>query len=504
MRRFPTAILAMALAASMAATAAAEKTIPVNDPASPGAFDQPSVAMSGSVAHLAYIGAPTTAGPFRVYYAAVNSGADFSNLSLARDSILLTPPIEVVDAGGDAYADARHPRIALRSSTQVVIFFQAKPSSPADTAYLLYRAQLALDNNVVVSRSVRQVAGVSPGNIEDVSFGLVTADNTARIAYANRPTTSPTVPFRLFYARVGLDNATVVGPPLPLSPGNGDTFTGSDGFRPIPSLRVDGLTRSHVAWAASNNSTNPGGIYYALVKEVSGQDNVVIGATEIFGRTKRWAHPNVLVNTASDIFVFAADESIPGVAGIVGWAELNPDADDQNGSPVEISTNRSFLVQGPHLLSPSFDLFRPEVFLDTIGVRFLLTGYGGFGTSATYYAIKTSTAYPFAAFQTPPESVGLNEYPTELAGDYTKAAFGFPGSKAIIFWSGKVPGSDFRNLNVTTVPTVAAFVDSKESGCAVVRHSGRDGSAGTGGAVLLLFPLAALAFLKIRRRIRNR
>ena len=169
-----------------------------------------------------------------------------------------------------------------------------------------------------------------------------------------------------------------------------------------------------------------------------------------------------------------------------------------------ISTNRSFLTQGPNLLSPSFDLFRPEVFLDTVGGRFLLTGYGGFGTSATYYAIKTSTAYPFATFQTLPESVGFNEYPADLAGDYTKAAFGFPGGKAIIFWSGKVPGSDSRNLNVTAVPTVAAFVDSKESGCAVVRHSGRDGSAGTGSAVLLLLPVAALAFVRIRRRIRTR
>ena len=180
MRRFPTAILAMVLAAVMAATAAAEVTLPVNGVS--GAFDQPSVAMNGADAHVAYIGAATTTGSFRVYYAAVNSGADFTNLLLARDSILVTPPTEVVDAGGDVYADARHPRIALRSSTEVVIFFQAKPSGPADTAYLLYRALLTLDNNVVVSQSVLQVDGVSPGNIEDVSFGLVAADNTARLA----------------------------------------------------------------------------------------------------------------------------------------------------------------------------------------------------------------------------------------------------------------------------------------------------------------------------------
>src|SRR4030065_236986 len=85
--------------------------------------------------------------------------------------------------GGDVSADARHPRIALRSSTEVVIFFQAKPSGPADTAYLLYRALLTLDNNVVVSQSVLPVEGVSPGNIEHVSFGLVAADNTPRPAY---------------------------------------------------------------------------------------------------------------------------------------------------------------------------------------------------------------------------------------------------------------------------------------------------------------------------------
>ncbi|MGA6993743.1 MAG: hypothetical protein WBX50_07580, partial [Candidatus Deferrimicrobiaceae bacterium] len=69
MRRFLTATCLTLLAVAMAGAAAAEKTVAVNDPAIPGVFDQPSVAVSGSVTHVAYIGANNTAGPFRLYYA---------------------------------------------------------------------------------------------------------------------------------------------------------------------------------------------------------------------------------------------------------------------------------------------------------------------------------------------------------------------------------------------------------------------------------------------------
>src|SRR3990170_2158446 len=189
MRRFQTAICGISLAAVMAATAAAEKTVPVNDPASPGVFDQPSVAVEGAINHVAYIGADNAAGPFRLFYAAVDGGADFSNLSLTRDTtgFLVTPPtaIDNTAAGNDAYVDARHPRIALRSATEAVIFFQAKPAASPDPTYALYLARLTLENKAVVKQSVRRVTGIS-GFHEDISFVLVTADNTAMVAYAGR------------------------------------------------------------------------------------------------------------------------------------------------------------------------------------------------------------------------------------------------------------------------------------------------------------------------------
>jgi hypothetical protein len=113
MRRFLIAICTISLAASMAATAAAEKTVPVNDPASPGVFDQPSAVARGNTVHVTYIGADNTAGPFRVFYAAVDGGVNFTDLSLSRTTpgFLVTQPtaIDNTDAGNDAYADARHP-----------------------------------------------------------------------------------------------------------------------------------------------------------------------------------------------------------------------------------------------------------------------------------------------------------------------------------------------------------------------------------------------------------
>src|SRR5512143_1722105 len=72
--------LASLLGATLFAAAAAhaEKVFPVNDN-NTGLFDQPSVAMNGSVAHVAFIGDNTGTG-YRVYYAAVNGGADFTNV----------------------------------------------------------------------------------------------------------------------------------------------------------------------------------------------------------------------------------------------------------------------------------------------------------------------------------------------------------------------------------------------------------------------------------------
>lgn len=501
MGRFRTAAFATILAAAVAAApAAAEKTVQVNDPASPGVFDQPSAAVIGSVVHVAFIGGGGTAGPFRIHYAAINGGADFTNLSLTRDTpgLLVTPPtpIDNTDAGNDPYADARHPRIAMRSPTEAVIFFQAKPAASADPSYVLYLAVLTLDNNAVVKRTVRMVQGVGGFN-EDVSFGLVPADNTARLAYAGR--NGPAERFDVFYARVSLDTAAVTGNPgvpLPLS-----AAAGTDGFRPIPSLKLDGLDRAHVAWAANDNSSSPNGIQYALVKEVGGADNVAIAATEVLGRTRTWGHPNLLASSPQSILILAADQSVPGVAGAIGLVTVNPDADNQDGSSVQVPTNTSFLLTPPGeaVLGNEFSLFRPEAFLDVLG-NIHLTGYGSNGRS-TYYAFKPVTTFPFAQFVANPAKVGLDspELPVALPGDYSRAALAFLSGKVLVFWSGEAPGSSTRNLDVTGLPTVTA-VPFEESGCSAAAPR----AAAPGGAVprgvLLLLPAAVLAIL---RRIRT-
>lgn len=503
MRRYLTSICTILAAVAMAAaTASAEKTVSVNDPAVPGVFDQPSVAVNGSVTHVAYIGADNTAGPFRVFYAAVNGGADFTNLSLSRTTpgFLVAPPTPVdnTDAGNDAYVDARHPRIAMRSSGEAVILFQAKPASSTDPTYVLYLARITLDNNAVVKQSVRLVTGVSGFN-EDVSFSLVTADNTARIAYAGRPGISGD--FDVFYARIALDTASVSGTPgtpLLLS-----AIAGSTGARPLPRLKLDGGNRAHVAWAANSDTSAPNGIYYALVKETTGADNVVIAATQVLGRSRKWGHPNLLVDTNSSILILAADESLAGTAGSIGMVNINPDADDQDGSPVQVTNNNNFLITPPGeaILTGNFSLYRPEAFLD--GLRQIhMTGYGSSGTRSVYYAFKASTSSPFAQFVVNPVTVGLDssEFPVSLDGDYTRAAFGFfTSGKTVVFWSGAVAGTGSRNLDVTSLPTVRA-IESDESGCTVVSPPGAGGRGRILDGFLLFLPVAVLGVSRALRR----
>ncbi|MGB3400431.1 MAG: hypothetical protein WBA34_09740, partial [Candidatus Deferrimicrobiaceae bacterium] len=234
MRHFLKATCLTLLAVAMASTAAAEKTVTVNDPAIPGVFDQPSAVASGSVVHVAYIGADNTTGPFRLFYAAINGSSDFTNLSLSRTSagFLVTSPTAVDNTapGNNAYVDARHPRIAIRSATEVVILFQAKTAVSPDPEYALYMARLTLESGAVVNQSVRIVTGLS-GFTEDISFALATSDSTAWVAYAGRPGISGD--FNVYYARVSLDTAGVTGSPgtpLLLS-----SVAGSSGFRPLPS-----------------------------------------------------------------------------------------------------------------------------------------------------------------------------------------------------------------------------------------------------------------------------
>jgi hypothetical protein len=509
-RIFRIAFAGILLASALWGTAFAEKTFSVNDNDT-GVFDQPSVVLNGSVANVAYIGGSGTAGPFTVFFAAVNGGADFTNLLLPRDSTVLpiTPvAIDNTGAGGNAaYFDARHPKIALRSASEVVILFQARAAA-TDDFYRPYVARLAVTANSAALISVRQMEGfpagvLSTGDIEDISYNLVLTDNTARMAFANRPTISSASPFQVWFARVLLDNASVVQT-LPLSSGDNNTVTGSDGFRPVPSLNLDALGNSHVAWAANDNTPNPGAVYYAMVTSTAAVDNVGIGATEVLGRTLSWGHPTVMVLATNSVILLAGDESFPGSAGSIGIATLNPDAvAPKNGLPVSIGLVRSFLVTGPNILPSTFDLYRPEAFLDA-SARIHMTGYGASGSSATYYAMKLTVAFPFAELVTTPAPVGLNEFPAELPGDYTKAAFRFLSGKTIVFWSGLIPGSANRNLNVTTVQAVIDVPPSEESGCSMVVDP-RTGEAGRiPGAALLFLPAAALAVRRFSQGFRRK
>jgi hypothetical protein len=502
MKRFLTTICAVVLATAMAATAAAEKTVAVNDPAVPGVFDQPSVAVSGSVMHVAYIGASSTAGPFRVYYAAIDGNSDFTNLSLSRTTagFLVIPPT-VVDntaTGNNAYVDARHPQIALLSDTEVVIFFQAKTAASPDPVYVLYLARLTLASGVVVKQSVRIVTGLS-GFTEDVSFVLVTSDSTARIAYAGRPGISGD--FNVYYARISLDTAAATGTPgtpLLLS-----SATGTTGTRPLPSLKVDSATRSHIAWAANDNTSLPNGIYYALVKETDGADTVAIAATELIGRSRKWGFPITLISSPSAIIILASDESVPGNAGNIGLVYINPDADDQDGSPVQVATNTDFFATPPGeaILTDSFSVYRPDAFLDGLS-HIHIAGYGNNGTRSTYYDFTFSNDFPFAALVRIPATVGLDssEFPVCLTGDYTRAAFGFmTAGKVIIFWSGEVTGTGNRNLDVTGLPTASA-IETDESGCGVVAKSRSGGAGRNADGLFLVLPLAFLWMRRVLRR----
>jgi hypothetical protein len=501
-----TALLRAALAATLfavffASPARGEAVLSVN--VVPGVFDQPSMVLDGNTAHVAFIGADDIAGPFLLYYAAVDGGADFGNLNLIADNILLTQPVPVLDTAGspdNTYTDARHPKIARRTASELVIFFQAKPAAD-DIVFSLYRALVTTDNNAVGSILVSKVGGeISPGDIQDLSFGLVAADNTARVAYASRPAADPSEPFQVHYARIGLDDAAVVGTPILLSSGDGDTVTGSDGIRPLPSLVLDSLNRAHVAWAANDDDASAGAIYYALVKEIDGTDNLAIGATKILDRPLNWVHPSVLAPAANSILVLAGDAPFPGFGGLIGLAQVNPDAVVHTGLPVSTGNIRSFLVKGPTLLSHDFNLYRPEALLDGRG-RIHLTGYGISGSGATYYVFQQRDAFPYAEFVIPPVPVGLNEFPAELDGDYTKAAFGFLNGKSIVFWSSRFPGNpDRRDLRVTTVPSVFDAPPTQESGCTIVRNRDRGASGRIPGDLLILLPAIVLGFRRFLRR----
>ena len=253
-------LLVIAATVVLAATAWAEGIFPVND-AGTGAwvFDQPSVVGNGTVLHVAFVGdsaagaegTPNT----RLYYAAVNGAADFRNKATTRSQVLLTAPVAIDN--GDAYTGARHPQIALRTATELVILFQAIPVGETD--YKLFRAVLTIGNNVVTSQRVDEIRDAAdariPGNLTDPSFAIVTTDNTLRVAFSSFPSLVAGSPFSdVYYARVGLDTARVVNNTILLT-----TSANSTGVSPLPRLRLDANRSSHVVWAANNSTGDPYG-----------------------------------------------------------------------------------------------------------------------------------------------------------------------------------------------------------------------------------------------------
>ncbi len=502
--------LASVLGATLFAAAAnAEKTFPVNDN-NTGLFDQPSVAMGGATAHVAFIGDKTGTG-YKVYYAAVNGAADFTNVLLQRDNtVILTPPTTVdnTDFGNDLYADARHPKIAIRSSTEAVILFQAKPTSTSDTAYQLYIARLTLAGNAVVGMSVKQVQGLAGGTVEDVSWALITTDNSARVVYSTRSAIAAAENFQLAFARVGLDNAEAAAPVVIASP---SSYPLSQGARPIPSLKLDDLNRAHIAWAAEGASgSSSGPIYYAMIDQTNGVDNMLIAPTDVMtGYTAGYAFPSVLVFSRSLITVIASDEAL----GELSYVQINPDAAKKNGLPAwdNLANRDTFKLKPPGepILPSSYRLFHPEAFYEASSGRIFMTGYRGRpdGTSkagVTFFAFKLNTAAASADPVTLPDPFALVDRPTGIDNDYAQAAFGFPGGKVLVFWSDNVAGTANRNLNVTTVSTVASWISSNESGCAMVPDPARGAAGRIPGALVLLLPAAVLAGRRLLvKRVRH-
>ncbi|MDP2656807.1 MAG: hypothetical protein Q8O78_00145, partial [Candidatus Deferrimicrobium sp.] len=388
-------LLVIAATLGLAAAAWAEGIFPVND-AGTGSwvFDQPSVVANGSILHVAFVGdaaagadgSPNT----RLYYAAVNGEADFTNKVTTRDQVRLTAPVAIDN--GDAYTDARHPPIALRSATELVILFQAKPVG--DTNYKLFRALLTINTNAVTSQLVGEIRDATgariPGSLTDPSFGIVLSDNTLRVAFSSFPSLQAPSPYSdVYYARVGWDTSRVVNNTILLTRTTLDNSVANFGVSPLPRLRLDGNNFSHIVWAANNDDptrTTPAGIYYAMVHAVAPSvvDNLAIGATQVLYGGNRWGFPNVLLTGPSNVWILAAEEApsggSTGMAGSVGISEINPYAVTQDGNTVGIgnigSINSFFLnPPGGSVLSSDFDAYQLEAAFDSQN-RVHVAGYG--------------------------------------------------------------------------------------------------------------------------------
>ncbi|HEX9190909.1 MAG TPA: hypothetical protein VF847_02360 [Candidatus Deferrimicrobiaceae bacterium] len=510
-----------AAAILFAAGARAESIFPVNEIVGNNrVFDQPSVAANGNTIHVAFVGTNPGDTDNTLYYAAVNGAADFTSAATTRSQVIVTPAVAI---GNGLYAQARHPQIAVRSSNQVVILFQAIPAGGTESK--LFRALVSLENNAVTAQQVNEVrdplGNRMAGALIDPSFALVSSDNTARVAYVDN-TAGADGTAHVLYARVGLENALLADTPILLT-----ILPASQGVLPLPRLRLDGLNRSHIVWAANNNGGAASGVYYALVKQAAtGVDNLAIGATQVLPGGYRWGFPNVLAVANSRILVLAADEPFgpndgKGIAGSIGISVLNPDGVVQNGLPVNIlnvGSNATFFYSPPGqaVLATPFDAYRPEAALDGSN-HVYIAGYGSLsgesplrGTPGRFYAMTVSQVTTttgaiagFAETASAPLPVGNGElaFAGTFPGDYTRPAFARFSGKSVLFWSGPEVLSGGRNLYVTSVPSAAdPATPTTQSGCSAVDDARRGEAGRIPGAAVLLLPAALLALRKVARK----
>ena len=516
--RLSRSLLVIAATLGIAAAAWAEAIFPVNDAGSGNwVFDQPSVVADGSVLHVAFVG-DNTAGAgspslnTRVYYAAVNGGANFANNATTRSEVLVTAPVAIDNV---LFNNARHPQIALRSSTELAILFQAIPVG--DTNYKLFLAKVTIGSNAVTSQRVdeiRDAAGARiPGKLTDPSFDLVPNGDTMVLAFSSSPSLVAVPPYSdVYYARAGLDNARVVNNTILLT-----KTASSTGASPLPRILLDGNNYSHIVWAANSpipgdpTQTTPTGVYYAFVHAIppSVADNLAIGATQVLSGGYRWGFPNVLLSQRNQIWILAANEPFgsTGMAGSVGVAEIDPFVVTPDGNPVNVNnvgSNTSFFLNPPGgaVLPSTFEAYQPEAVVDSQN-RLNVAGYGfldadGHGTPGRYYVTALGSGTGLSAS---PLAVGTGEvaFATQLPGDYTRPAFVPFGGVTVHFWSGPaVVVTGARNLYVTS--TFGALNPTTQSGCSMVDDP-RDGETNRiPGAAVLLLPAALLALRRAARK----
>ncbi|MBE0602464.1 MAG: hypothetical protein IH611_02405 [Deltaproteobacteria bacterium] len=499
-----------------AAVANAAAILPVNGAGSGiFTFDQPSVVTYGTAAHVAFVGDAEGDNTFKLYYAAVNGAAEFQSAAATQASILLTPAVAIDNGAG--YDNALHPQIAVWDANRLVVVFQGVPTGAGSGNYKLFRAIINIRNNVVTSHTVNEIvdsgSGRLGGVLVDPAFQLSTSDNTLRIAYADASTEYSNV----YFARVSIDNAAVAGAPILLSSGS------SQGVKPLPRLKLDSDSYSHVVWAANNNASTPTGIYYSLVRRNSSgiADNLAIGATQVVYGSYRWGFPSVIAESPSSVYVFAADQPYgqPGIKGALAFSRLNPSAVTHDGQPVNVAnltvlTNFFLYQPGGSVATGTFDTYQPDVFRDIQGY-FHVAGYGYRsaaypyqGTPGKYYAISLDEVLDSYAVTTVPDlalyplqvGTGDRSFGMQIPGDYTRAAFASFNLKGLHFWSGPDDVTEgASNLYVTS--TADADISSgDDSGCMMAKDPRRGETGRIPGALLLLLPALLLLFLKEARR----